>query len=156
MTLSGISESLRFRLLRQRPQSSSNVLELAGSDSAPSTAGEITTYSITSLRRLCSAISPGGESKRFSSAIIRESRSSILFLTAAISCEWVCQRRVLNGQSRTDFVISVNGDQYGFEGAESKPGFPVDGGGGDPYDPVLRISSHDWKRSTQTRMLPGA
>lgn len=44
-------------------------------------------YRISSLRRLCSATSPGRVAKSASSAAMHERRFSILFLIAMVSCK---------------------------------------------------------------------
>ena len=58
-------------------------------------------YHISSLRRLCSATSPGRVAKSASSAAMHERRFSILFLIAMVSCKmgWSkvnCEQRVVD------------------------------------------------------------
>ena len=48
--------------------------------------GKIAAYRISSLRPLCSTVSPGRVAKSASNAVMRDRTSSILFLTAAVSC----------------------------------------------------------------------
>jgi len=54
------------------------------------------TYRLNSSRRLCSATSPGRESKLSSSVTIRERRSSILFPMTMVPCRFTCQERTLS------------------------------------------------------------
>ena len=58
--------------------------------------GGIITYHFNSSRRLCSATSPGRESKRSSKPTIRERRSSILFPMTMVPCRGTCQGRTLS------------------------------------------------------------
>ena len=57
--------------------------------------GRMMTYRLNSSRRLCSATSPGRESRCSSSATIRERRSSTLFPTVMVPCRCVGRGRIL-------------------------------------------------------------
>jgi len=72
-------------LIRKLLQLSLDMLELAVMGSAPGLKGEIGTYRINSVRRPCSATSPGRVAKSAPSAAKRERRFSILFLTSCRS-----------------------------------------------------------------------
>lgn len=81
--------SARLKNLGQRPQPLFDAPKLAGKtrSSVRNATGETTTYSITSLRHLCSSTSLGRESKHCSSAVTRAMRASILFPMGVISCK---------------------------------------------------------------------
>jgi hypothetical protein len=69
-----------------------------------------------STRRLSSTASLTGNPKCSSSAMMREMRSSTLFVTGATSCGFVCIR-FQEGRSETNFAVGVNsgnGPQDGF------------------------------------------